>query len=113
MERLGYWPRRRHISPIIKAVSPQPSRRGNGASSTFQLSQELKPAPARGLDQETVRAAQAQAGKAGMERRTWLGPPGNPDHQGPRSEWRGFLCSLGKHPVLVERNIDILCRRGN
>lgn len=37
MERLGYWPRRGCISPIIKAVSRQPSQRSNGASSTFRV----------------------------------------------------------------------------
>lgn len=37
MERLGYWPRRGGISPIIKVVSRQPSQCSNGASSTFRV----------------------------------------------------------------------------
>ena len=99
--------------PLSRPYLPNHLGAVMGPVQLSELSQELKPAPARGLDQETVRAAQARAGKAGMERRTWLGPPGTPDRQGPRSEWRGFLCSLGKRPVLVKLNTDILCRRGN
>lgn len=99
--------------PLSRPYLPNHLGAVMGPVQLSELSQELKPAPARGLDQKTVRANKARAGKAGMERRAWLGSPGTPDHQGPRSEWRGFLCSLGKRPVLVEQNIDILCKRGN
>ena len=57
-----------------------------------ELSRELKPAPARGLDRETVRADQALVGKARMERRTWPGPMRAwvpTDHQGHCSESGG------------------------
>ena len=94
--------------PLSRPYLPNHLGAVMGPVQLSELSQELKPAPARGLDQETVRADRARAGKAGMERRVGLGPPGSPDHQGPRSERGGssalwenvrFWWSEHRHPV--------------
>lgn len=65
-------PQRRPISPIIGPVSPQPSRRGNGASSTFPVITAAETAPARP-------SRDAQADRLGpAEPAAWRGPRGSP-----------------------------------
>lgn len=84
-----------------------------------KLSQELKPAPARGPDQETVR------GGLGFGRQSWEGEedrwPGQ-GPQGPGCLWtlkttdvsiRGSFCSLRKCLVLVELGVSRSHRKGN
>ena len=85
-----------------------------------ELSQELKPAPARGPDGRQFRADGASAGTAKRQRGTagLAGAPGGlgapaPDRQSHHSERRGSLCALGKCLVLKEPGVSILYRRGN
>lgn len=84
-----------------------------------KLSQELKPAPARGPDQETVR------GGLGFGRQSWEGEEDRWPGQGPQGpgclrtlkttevSMRGSFCSLRKCLVLVELGVSRSHRKGN